>query len=285
MSEIKQEIIEALQMKPEDLPPAQPLDPADSPLNYPVKEKDIAGGGDFKQQAPPPGDAPEQQIGGEGDGQFDVPSAQTLAFADFILDAANNIIEVGAGFFIKIKKHDEFYAYEELIQVIDEQNTKNVRRLMLNEMDKAMLRPLLALVLRSRAKVLTPEQQLLVALFSILIKKAQVVMEVRAENQILTERIKGIIQEENSRQQEPDVSREAEPQMQAQMEPQNHVREDSPLVAESRQEDNGVHPPNTKPTPGTIPISSIVDIAEEEPESPFPKDHGHSITKHEKPDS
>jgi cell division protein FtsN len=51
-------------------------------------------------------------------------------------------------------------------------------------------------VLRKKAKKLTPEQQLMGAVVSVLMKKAQVVMEVRAENNLLEERILDIIREE-----------------------------------------------------------------------------------------
>lgn len=204
MSDIQREIIEALQMNTEDLPETPTLDPADSPLNYPVREN--LHREEF-ERIPTPDDAPEQEIGnGSGSQNMGVPSQETLAFADFILDSANNIIEVGAGFFVKIRKDEDFYSYEELIQVINDQNKRNVKRLLLDDMDKAMLRPLLALVLRNRAKILSPEQQLLIALVSILIKKAQVVMEVRAENLILVDRIKEIIQQENQGQ-EPETIR------------------------------------------------------------------------------
>ena len=284
MSEIQKEIIEALQMSPEDLPEAKTLDPADSPLNYPVKEKDIAGGGTFSEEFPTPDDAPEQQIGDQGGGpDLEVPSEQALAFADFILESANNVISVGAGFFIKIRKDESFYEYEELIQVIDDQNSQNVKRLLLDEMDKAMLKPLLALVLRKRAKVMTPEQQLLIALVSILIKKAQVVMEIRAENQILTERIKGIIEKEHGRSGEVKESR-VEEEMES---------EERSFVNQSQTEENGESAnglqssgngpsfsPEAKFSP---PLAHIVEVAE--PESPPLGKESHSIEKHREADT
>jgi hypothetical protein len=110
----------------------------------------------------------------------------------------DNVLAVGSGFFVKIKKHKDFYDFEEIVQVIDEQNAKNVKRIKLDEEDKILLRPLLIAILKKKAKKLTPEQQLFGAVLSILMKKAQVVMEIRAENEILLDRILEIIREEKA---------------------------------------------------------------------------------------
>jgi|GEM_PF-3949653 len=137
-----------------------------------------------------------------------VKDEHAIMMAEMYLGVANNFIEIGGGFFIKIKMHDSFKEYEELVQVIEDQNQKNIRRLKLDEDDKAMLRPLLAAVLKQRGKVVTPEQQLLIAGVSILIKKAQLVMEMRAENMVLFERIKEMISDSK----EAEVVAPVEPQ-------------------------------------------------------------------------
>ena len=214
-SKLQAEIIEALQMAPEDLPPAQQLPPEESPLNYPVAEKHF-------EEPPQPEPTPKSPSGTD----------HAKMMADVILGAANNLIEVGGGFFIKIKTDASFHEYAELIQVIEEQNQRNLKRLVLDESDKAMLRPLIAEILRSREKVMSPEQQLLIAMVSILIKKAQVVMEVRAENQILTERIKEIIQAESSPSPQPEPPQKVEPEVRA------TPMEAKPTETESRSEPN-----------------------------------------------
>lgn len=155
-----------------------------------------------------PLDAPEQEINSGGyenddepqptDEDFELPLSQANQAADALLGMSNNVLEVGGGYFVKISKHKEFYEFDEIITVIDQQNDKNVARVKLDKEDKALLRPLLAQILRKKAKKLTPEQQLMGAVLSILMKKAQVVMEVRAENNILEERILDIIREEKA---------------------------------------------------------------------------------------
>lgn len=159
-----------------------------------------------KEKAQEPLDAPEQDINGNGfdtdvdetvtDQDFEVPLAQANQAADAILGMSNNVLAVGGGYFVKIRKHQEFYEFEEIIQVVDQQNDKNVERIKLDKEDQALLRPLLAQVLRKKAKKLTPEQQLMGAVISILMKKAQVVMEVRAENSLLENRILDIVRQE-----------------------------------------------------------------------------------------
>ncbi len=155
-----------------------------------------------------PLDAPEQEINSGGyeeddepqpaDEDFELPLSQANQAADALLGMSNNVLEVGGGYFVKISKHKEFYEFDEIITVIDQQNDKNVARVKLDNEDKALLRPLLAQILRKKAKKLTPEQQLMGAVLSILMKKAQVVMEVRAENNILEERILDIIRDEKA---------------------------------------------------------------------------------------
>ncbi len=204
-----------------------------SPLNAPVIEKDIAG---TRQSGIPPTnsdtddqvketpaseqedlpDAPEQQIDDDYDNPesfdseeaasdvgleketFELPTAHAKQAADTFLGMADNFLEIGGGFFVKVKKHNDFYDFEEIVQVIDEHNAKNVKRLRLEKEDKALLKPLLVEVLKKKAAKLTPEQQLMGALISILVKKAQIVMEMRAENEILVDRILNIIREEKS---------------------------------------------------------------------------------------
>lgn len=204
-----------------------------SPLNAPVIEKDIAG---TRSSGTPPSDsntedqekerpaseqedlpdAPEQQIDDDYDNPesfdseeamsdvsleketFELPTTHAKQAADTFLGMADNFLEIGGGFFVKVKKHNDFYDFEEIVQVIDEHNAKNVKRLRLEKEDKALLKPLLVEVLKKKAAKLTPEQQLMGALISILVKKAQIVMEVRAENEILVDRILNIIREEKS---------------------------------------------------------------------------------------
>ncbi len=165
-------------------------------------------------------DAPEQEINGNGfdteadetvtDQDFEVPLAQANQAADAILGMSNNVLAVGGGYFVKIRKHQEFYEFEEIIQVVDQQNDKNVERIKLDKEDQALLRPLLAQVLRRKAKKLTPEQQLMGAVISILMKKAQVVMEVRAENSLLENRIIDIVRQEKGETEIEDIEEEDE---------------------------------------------------------------------------
>ncbi|MBS1635385.1 MAG: hypothetical protein JST26_05635 [Bacteroidetes bacterium] len=154
-------------------------------------------------------DAPEQEIdaelteeekeaaAGKENEEFSMPLEHARLMADSIIGTINNtVFEVGGGYFVTIRKHKDFYDFEELIQVIDEQNVKNVKRLKLDEEDKALLRPLLVQILRKKSAALSPEKQLLMVALSIIIKKAKAVMEIRAENEILVERIRDIIRHE-----------------------------------------------------------------------------------------
>ena len=157
--------------------------------------------------------------------EFELPTGHAKQAADTILGMTDNVLEVGGGYFVKIRKHKEFYDFEEIIQVIDQQNTKNVKRIKLDEEDKILLRPLLIAILKKKAKKLTPEQQLLGAIISILMKKAQVVMEIKAENEILTERILDIVREEKGYSEQDEDYDEDEQQEEEQESQEEEVEE------------------------------------------------------------
>lgn len=189
--------------KPGDQSKEQPKDkPKEEPLDAPEQEIDVE---------PTEENTGTTSTTSEESGEFNVPIGHATMMADTILGVVNNtLLEVGAGYFITIRKHKDFYDFDEVIQVIEEQNVKNIKRIKLDEEDKAMLRPLLIHVLRKKAKVLTPEQQLLGVALSIIIKKAKVVMEIRAENEMLVDRIRDIIRKEVASYREDEQEREYE---------------------------------------------------------------------------
>jgi len=226
--ELTNEIEAALTQDPDTIPLESVQDVASSPLNQPIKEKDIAqtttipntatstqaDPDDYRTQATQdqhqekanePLDAPEQEIGTAAD-PVETTSTQneTTSFEDqqatmvatAMLGMADNLLAVGGGYFVKIKKHPEFYDYEEIVEIIDTQNEKNINRIRLDEDDKALLTPLLAQVLKNKSQQLSPEQQLLGAVISIVIKKAQIVIEMRSENKSLESRILDIVRAE-----------------------------------------------------------------------------------------
>ena len=168
------EIERILNLPENELPVEQAIPPQHSPLNQPVAEKN------FQQQTPPQQATPNNES---------VPFEMLKLAANSIFATANNIIGLGAGYFVKIKKHKEFFELDEVIHLIDAQNEKNVNALKLTQDDKDMLMPLVVQVLRNRAKLPTPEQQLLMITLTILMQKARVFMQIRQENQEMTEQI------------------------------------------------------------------------------------------------
>ena len=131
----------------------------------------------------------------------EIPPQAASFMADSMLGMVNNFMQMGAGFVVQVKKPAEFYDYQEMVDLIDGQNTKNIERLQLDQNDKAMLKPILMSMMPKFAKALTPEQQLTMAAVTILLKKAQIAMEIRAENKILLERCTQIIREKKAAEQ------------------------------------------------------------------------------------
>lgn len=224
MTEINQTIRKALSEDPQRIAFEEIPGEESSPLNQPVAEKDFTANrledqefADFQPsevdnqdgaQAIPdsPLDAPEQEINDHPDGEFheeeafEIPPGHARQAADAFLGIADNVLEVGGGFFVKIRKVKAFYDFDQIIQVIEQQNAKNVKRIKLDQEDKILLRPLLIAILKKRAQKLSVEQQFMGALLSVLMKKVQMIVEVRTENEELVERIIDIIKQQ---QEEP----------------------------------------------------------------------------------
>jgi hypothetical protein len=305
MSNINEEVYEVLSNQ-DEIEFEEILDESSSPLNQPVVDKDVGSiPSNDSQNATQPNneqvndttptdgydaeymeaeevdDASEQNINEgysetiviDGDEDFEIPIGHATQAADSILGIANNVLEIGGGFFVKIKKHKEFYDFDEIIQVIEKQNDKNVKRIKLDDEDKALLRPLLITILKRKAQKLTPEQQLMGAFISIMMKKAQVVMEIKAENEILVERILDIVREEKgySDQDEVEVDEEEkEPQEEKKQVPKNEtptahqqevedfefVESDDDLIEEL------LFDPDI---PSAIQVEDVMEIADDEP--------------------
>lgn len=205
------EIEAILNAESEEIDFEEIVDPITSPINEPVVEKaaneatesPTNDGEEDIKRGNAPLDAEEQEINEDyeyspedDEEPIEIPDGHARQMADTILGMTNNLLAVGGGFFVKINKHEDFYEFDEVIQVIDEQNEKNVNRIKLDAEDQALLRPLIVALLKKKAKQLTPEQQLIGAIISIAIKKTQVVIQVRAENELLVERILNIVRDE-----------------------------------------------------------------------------------------
>jgi len=156
-----------------------------------------------------PLDAPEQEVDLDEEelakevskeNGLHVPDTHAAIAANSLLGMANNALEIGGGFFVKIKKTKEILEFDEAIRIVEDQNSKNIQRIKLDKEDQALLRPILIQVLKNRAEELTPEQQLIAASISILLKKVQMMAEIRSENKMMvskiTEGIRATIREE-----------------------------------------------------------------------------------------
>lgn len=302
MSDIQDEIQEVLS-HPENVQFEELEGEESSPLNEPVVNNDGAGiqsepaqeqsnsqeqqadtgtpASQKPQQEPQPEeeadeplDAGEQEIDDnyaeatviDDEEEFEIPTGHAKQAADTILGMTDNVLAIGGGYFVKLRKHKEYYEFEEIIHVIDNQNEKNVKRIKLDEEDKVLLRPLLITILKKKAKKLTPEQQLMGAIISIMMKKAQMVMEIKAENDILTERILDIIREEKGySEQDEDYQEQAdENEDKQEKEPEEEYQEEEPEDETVEEVEERVV---VKREPAqTITPAQVMEVAEDEPE-------------------
>lgn len=235
-AELQQEVETALKEDQENFLFETPLGEEASPLNQPVKEKDIAHIETEVEEQPeenelepsseqdfsPPNaeehdDAPEQIINEnfdpllppqESDEPIEIPTEHANTMANSILGMTNNFFALGMGFFVKIKKEKDFYEFDEVIQVIDEFNEKNVKKVILDKEDQALIKPLLIQILKKKSKLLSPEQQLAGVVVSILLKKIQMMAEIRKGNEALLDQISEMIR--SSKEEETEYKEEAE---------------------------------------------------------------------------
>lgn len=213
-SPLNQPVIDKLQSEDQSIPPVvnEVQQQVKEQLHQPETPK-----------KPEINDAPEQEISGtpnpsgkvpDPSPNVEIPLSHARLAADTFLGVADNALEVGGGFFVTIRKHKEFYEFDEVVEVIEEQNSKNITRLKLDAADKLLLHPLLVTVIQRSTRKLTPEQQLAAAVLSILVKKAKLMIEIRGENELLTGRIRDIIRAEKK---EPETVNE--PAAQTKQEP------------------------------------------------------------------
>jgi len=169
---------------------------------------------DFEEDQLPPSDAPEQvvdeeeELGEEGVEEpirtaapIDQADQHAGIAADSLLGIADNILEIGGGFFVKIKRRKSHLYFDELLErskkekfprigaKIDSQNEKNFKRIKLDPTDVALLRPILIEVLKNQTKKMTPEQQLAAVAISIAVKKGQAMVEMKAENKLFVQQL------------------------------------------------------------------------------------------------
>ena len=219
--ESENEIFDALSVSPENMEFEEPLEASASPLNQPVVNKELknhmnghnhnfsdeTGNNKIYDSDNVIGNAdeepleqyeydgvPEQEFQNEGikdkfSENFEVPESHLEMEADAYLGYGDLGLEIGGGFFVRIKKHKDFFDFDEVIQVIDELDEKNINRMKLDETDKAFLRPLIIEVLKKKTKRLTPEQLLIQGILAIATKKFQLLMQIRKENNMAIDRL------------------------------------------------------------------------------------------------
>ncbi len=275
--EIHEEIREALSSQgDEGVAFEQIQDEGDSPLNQPVvPPKSGEQKSETTEEQPDPDEQePDQETGQEYDDtsddaseqeidqdydqgaakeeeiELEIPTSHAAQAADTLIGVTNNALETGGSYFVKIRKHGEFYEFDEVIEVIDKQNKKNVKRIKLDKEDKALLRPILITLAKKRGKVMSPEWQLAAAVFTILLKKVKAMFEIRAENAILEDRILDIIREEKGYMGE-DYDEDDEQEQEKEQEQEYHTQE-KPLET-------------TRIVPTPIEeLEGLVDVAEED---------------------
>lgn len=192
---------------------------------------------EFEKDNAPPEDAPEQEIDAteeeELEGQESGASQTTQTAieprfenseadhhagiaADSLIGVADNLLETGGGFLVKLKKKSHYHDFDKWLGFekgnpnslntrIDDFNEKSIKRIKLDEEDKKQLKPVLKEVLKRKSKALTPEQQLMALGITILMKKGKAVIEMRNESRALQAHFDGVIKEHFQKEKEKET--------------------------------------------------------------------------------
>ncbi len=204
---------------------------------------------DYVQESAPPLDAPEQTIDEEEEQEpelgerilgsnspIDNADNHAKVAADSFIGIANQVLEIGGGFYIKIKRTKSHIYFDELLErnnsrkfkpiadKLDVLNSKNINKIKLDPSDIALLRPILIEVLKSQTKKMTPEQQLIAIGISIAVKKAQTAMQIKADNKLFIKQLEETM-EKYCRQFEQDLDRQEEIQRKKENESEKENKE------------------------------------------------------------
>ena len=221
--------------------------PADSPSVEEDLPKELLE--DYVQESAPPLDAPEQTIDEEEEQEpelgerilgsnspIDNADNHAKVAADSFIGIANQVLEIGGGFYIKIKRTKSHIYFDELLErnnsrkfkpiadKLDVLNSKNINKIKLDPSDIALLRPILIEVLKSQTKKMTPEQQLIAIGISIAVKKAQTAMQIKADNKLFIKQLEETM-EKYCRQFEQDLDRQEEIQRKKENESEKENKE------------------------------------------------------------
>ncbi|MFY0689127.1 MAG: hypothetical protein JXQ90_18300 [Cyclobacteriaceae bacterium] len=162
---------------------------------------------------------PEQEINevdeeelenNEEEAEAELPPEYAKLAANSAISTVENLIVAGGSYFVNVKKHEEYFDFPEVIEVIDEHNAKYAEHLKFEKEEKAAMRPLLAEILKKRAKKLTVEQQFLGLFISSMAKRVQTMAQDRAEIKVLESSIRQLILETRQDDVEDDSLEEVE---------------------------------------------------------------------------
>jgi hypothetical protein len=186
-----------------------------SPLAEPASNSGAPTPDEFKF------DIPKNDLGAEGLGGDsmggggaeplpEIPTQSAKQIADFILNSANFIIPLLGNRFVTINIHEEYYEVSGFIQVINEQNERNIQRIKLTEEEKDYLRPILVAVIKEKHTQLSPTTQLMIAAGMIISKKTMDVIEIRKENKMLENKLVDMIRANRGEAKvEPEIKKDA----------------------------------------------------------------------------
>lgn len=122
---------------------------------------------------------------GTGGAGMELPEEHAGLMADAFMGITDNVLTFAGGFFIKFKQRKEFLEFEGFQERIDKANARHEELLKLDDSERAMIRPLLIQVLQRKGQKLTPEHALIGAGITILMKKIQAVLQIRADIQLM----------------------------------------------------------------------------------------------------
>jgi len=130
-----------------------------------------------------------------------IPDGSAEDTFEFFFTATNYALKSFGGRFVKIKIIKEYRKFPEIPPVINDHNDNQVEKILLDKDDKELLKePSITMIKKMGESVTKPENKFAMAVGMVLVKKLQVIPEIRKENRELEKRIKLLLAEHTHQQ-------------------------------------------------------------------------------------
>lgn len=147
-----------------------------------------------------PGAGPLPGAEGAPAGGFTLPGGTPEQMIDWAFNGVNLLVRTYGKPVVSIKVHEEFRAYPQMVDTIEDANERNVEKIIFTKQEIELIKaPAVKVMNEAGVKGMTPKEELLAACAIVAAVKAKQISDIRKENKMLTQEIIQFIREENEK--------------------------------------------------------------------------------------